>query len=168
MKRLDETLNKILNEKTKKKRTGKKKKQDDQEIIQIQYNEGPVDIRDNLDSEERSQYQMGDADAIAVQVQHLFINGEFEKANELIKQHSYSSRNKDGFSWHHLQQLTDWVRSIYKYTDMKDLSKNYYDYQMKKEIEGVKDLRKSKVKAETVDKFIEDVKKVLDKKLKAH
>lgn len=100
-------------------------------------------------------------DKLLIAIQHLFISGEFDQANELIKEYG----GKGLFTWHHMQQLIDWVRNIYKYTNMKDLNKNYYNAQMKKEIEGVDRLEKVRIKDETVDKFIKDAEKVLKKKL---
>jgi hypothetical protein len=51
---------------------------------------------------------------------------------------------------------------------MKDLSRNYYEHEMSKDmkIQGVDDLTKVKVREETVKKFVEDAEKVLNKKLK--
>jgi hypothetical protein len=66
-----------------------------------------------------------------------------------------------------MNQLMDWVRNIYKYTNMKDLSRNYYEHEMTKDmqIQGVSDLTKVRVKEETVEKFIKDAEKVMKKKL---
>lgn len=106
------------------------------------------------------------ADKVLIQIQHHFINGEFDKANELIRTFQ-NMREGTFFSWHHMNQLIDWVRNIYKYTNMKDISKNYYDYEMAKDVEiaGVNDLRKVSVKEATIDKFIKEAEKVLAKKL---
>ena len=105
------------------------------------------------------------ADKLLIQIQHHFINGEFDKANLLIQ--SFKGM-KDGsfFSWYHMQQLIDWIRNIYKYTNMHDISKNYYDWEMSKDMEmaGVKDLRKVGVKEVTIDKFVKDAERVLKRK----
>jgi hypothetical protein len=105
-------------------------------------------------------------DKVLVAIQHHLINGDFDKASELIKNFRGAKGGKF-FTWHHMNQLMDWVRNIYKYTNMKDLSRNYYQHEMTKdmEIQGVKELEKVKVKEETVDKFIADAEKVLKKKL---
>lgn len=100
-------------------------------------------------------------DKLLVAIQHLFINGEFDRANALIKEYG----GKGLFTWYHMEQLIDWVRNIYKYTNMKDLSKNYYTYQVQQGIEGVDTLEKVRIKDELVDKFTKDVEKVLNKKL---
>ena len=100
-------------------------------------------------------------DKILIAIQHLFINGEFEQANALIKE--YGGRGL--FTWHHMQQLVDWVRNIYKYTNMRDLNNNYYNYQVKQRMDGVDNIEKVRIKDETVDKFTKDVQRVLKKKL---
>lgn len=105
-------------------------------------------------------------DKVVVAIQHHFINGEFDKANALIQ----TFRGEKGgkfFTWHHMNQLMDWVRNIYKYTNMKDLSRNYYKHEMAKdmEIQGIDDLTKVRVRDNVVEKFVEDTKKVLNKKL---
>jgi hypothetical protein len=106
------------------------------------------------------------ADKALIAIQHCFINGDFEKASEILQ----TLRNlKDGtfFSWHHMNQLSDWVRNIYKYTNMKDLGKNYYEHEQAKDMEiaGVSDLRKIEVKEAVVDKFLKEAEKVLKRKL---
>lgn len=103
-------------------------------------------------------------DKLMVAIQHLFINGEFDRANAMIKEYG----SKGFFTWYHMEQLIDWVRNIYKYTNMKDLNKNYYTYQVKQGIEGVDTLEKVRVRDELVDKFTKDVEKVLNKKLAMH
>jgi len=105
-------------------------------------------------------------DKVVVAIQHHFINGDFDKANALIQ----TFRGEKGgkfFTWHHMNQLMDWVRNIYKYTNMKDLSRNYYKHEMTKdmEIQGINDLTKVRVRDGVVEKFVEDTKKVLNKKL---
>jgi len=174
--KLDKVLNNIFEEKKEKKKAKTNKKKDgalgDVAPIALQVGFPEVqktDIKQDLKDQESCDMQMEPMDKIATQIQHLFISGDFDQANQLIKQYSISyTKGQPKFSWHHLQLLMDWVRSIYKYTNMKDLSKNYYDYQMKQEIEGAKDLTKAAVKEATIDKFVEDVEKVLKKKLKAH
>jgi len=103
---------------------------------------------------------------ILIAIQHHFINGDFQKANDLI-QNFRSLKGNKFFTWHHMNQLLDWVRNVYKYTNMKDLSRNYYQHEMTKdmEIQGVSDLAKVKVRDEIVEKFIKDAEKVLKKKL---
>jgi len=166
-KRLNETLKNILSEKNNKKKKDSKKSASI--AMEVNMPEVQIDIRQDMKDQEASEMQMEPMDKVSTQIQHMFINGDFEEANKLIKQYSFNSgRNQPKFSWHHLQLLMNWVRSIYKYTNMKDLSKNYYDYQMKQEIEGAIDLKKVAVKDATIDKFVEDVAKVLKKKLKAH
>lgn len=142
----------------------------------------PYDLRD--DAESRGKYfprrwppsglemQTSDEaeepmDKVIVAIQHHFINGDFDKASELIQTYRDAKGGKF-FTWHHMNQLMDWVRNIYKYTNMKDLGRNYYDYAMAKdmEVQGVKDLTKVKVISdEVVDKFVKEVEKVLKKKL---
>src|SRR6056297_763871 len=68
-----------------------------------------------------SDEQLEPADKIMVALKHHLINGEYDKARELAK-------NKDIFSQHHMNQLITWVRNFEKYTNMTDLSKNYYNY----------------------------------------
>jgi len=105
-------------------------------------------------------------DKVLIAIQHHFINGEFEKASALLNTFR-SAKGGKFFTWHHMNQLMDWVRNIYKYTNMRDLSRNYYDYAMAKdmEVQGVNDLTKVRVRDETVEKFIQDAEKVLKKKL---
>jgi len=106
------------------------------------------------------------ADKALIAIQHCFINGDFEKASEILQ--TLRGMKQGGFfSWHHMNQLMDWVRNIYKYTNMKDLGKNYYEYEQAKEVEmaGVSDLRKVEVKEAVVDKFMKDAEKVLKRKL---
>jgi len=105
-------------------------------------------------------------DKVIVAIQHHFINGEFDKANTLIQTFRGAKGGKF-FTWHHMNQLMDWVRNIYKYTNMKDLSRNYYQHEMTKdmEIQGVDDLTKVRVRDDVVEKFVEDTKKVLNRKL---
>lgn len=100
-------------------------------------------------------------DKLLIAIQHLFINGEYDRANALIKEYG----GQGIFTWYHMEQLIDWVRNIYKYTNMKDLSKNYYSYQSKDTIDGMDNLEKVKIKDEVVDRFTKDVEKVLNKKL---
>jgi len=105
-------------------------------------------------------------DKVIIAIQHHFINGEFDKANALIQ----TFRGEKGgkfFTWHHMNQLMDWVRNIYRYTNMKDLSRNYYQHEMTKdmEIQGIDDLTKVRVRDGIVEKFVADTKKVLNKKL---
>jgi len=108
-------------------------------------------------------------DKVMVAIQHHFINGDFEKASTLLQTFRGAKGGKF-FTWHHMNQLMDWVRNIYKYTNMRDLSRNYYDHQMTKdmEIQGMDDLTKVRVRDDVVEKFVEDAKKVLNKKLKMH
>lgn len=181
--KLNDLLNKILNEDKKedkkkdpsKKKEGSKKTKKNENDQQIPLMMAPgfppqekeTNVVQDMRDEEASQMQMEPMDKIAVQIEHMFINGDFDGASKLIKKYSFSTKRGDPrFSWYHLNLLMDWVRNIYKYTNMSDLSKNYYDEQMKKEIEGISDLKKAAVKEETIDKFINDVKKVLEKKLK--
>jgi hypothetical protein len=105
-------------------------------------------------------------DKVLIAIQHHFINGNFEKASELLNTFRGAKRGKF-FTWHHMNQLMDWIRNIYKYTNMKDLSRNYYEHEMAKdmEIQGVKDLTKVRVKDETIEKFMQDAEKVLKRKL---
>lgn len=105
-------------------------------------------------------------DKVMVAIQHHFINGDFDKASELFNKFRSAKRGQF-FTWHHLNQLMDWIRNIYKYTNMSDLSRNYYQHEMAKdvEIQGVKDLTKVKVGEETINKFVKDAEKVLKKKL---
>jgi hypothetical protein len=105
-------------------------------------------------------------DKVLIAIQHHFINGDFEKASMLLNTFRGAKRGKF-FTWHHMNQLMDWVRNIYKYTNMKDLSRNYYEHEMTKDmqIQGVSDLTKVRVKEETVEKFIKDAEKVMKKKL---
>ena len=105
-------------------------------------------------------------DKVLIAIQHHFINGDFEKASELLNTFRGAKKGRF-FTWHHMNQLMDWVRNIYKYTNMRDLSRNYYDYEMAKdmEVQGVKDLAKVRVKDETIEKFIQDAEKVLKRKL---
>lgn len=109
----------------------------------------------------------GSVDQILVTIQHMFISGDFEGASKLIQKYqSNKPGSKEGFfSWYHMDKLIDWVRNIYKYTNMKDINKNYYDDQMRTEVEGVKDLKAVKVKETTINKFLADAEKVLKKKL---
>jgi hypothetical protein len=122
------------------------------------------DVRDEAAMQDSGE-ETEPMDKVMVAIQHHLINQDWDKANQLIQ--SYKSGRKIGsfFSYYHLDKLIDWVRSIYKYTDVRDLSKNYYDYQIKQEIPGVSDLRKVKVKDEHITKFMKDVEKVLTKKL---
>jgi hypothetical protein len=115
---------------------------------------------DTLDPDEEP------ADKALIQIQHYFMNGEFEKASQLL-QTLRGMKRGTFFSWHHMNQLIDWVRNVYKYTNMKDLSKNYYDYEMAKDMEiaGATDLKKIGVKEAVVEKFIKEAEKVLKKKL---
>lgn len=102
--------------------------------------------------------QLEPADKIMVALKHHLINGDYDKARELAK-------NNDIFSQHHMNQLVNWVRNIEKYTNMTDLSKNYYNYDDKGRMDDLEQLRSKKVKDERVDKFMKDVEKVLAKKL---
>lgn len=115
---------------------------------------------DNLDPDEEP------ADKVLVQIQHHFINGEFEKAAMLL-QTFRGMKQGSFFSWHHMNQLMDWVRNIYKYTNMRDLGKNYYDHEMTKDMEiaGVTDLKKVAVNDAVIDKFVKEAEKVLKRKL---
>jgi hypothetical protein len=141
----------------------------------------PYDIRD--DAERRGKYhekrwppcglempsfdeKEEPMDKVLVAIQHHFINGDFDKASELIQTFRGASGGKF-FTWYHMNQLMDWVRNIYKYTNMRDLSRNYYNYEMSKDmkIQGVDDLTKVKVRDEVVEKFVKEVEKVLKKKL---
>lgn len=169
MKKLDRALNNILEEQL-------------EENIAMPGITYEYDIRD--DAEAGSQYkdrrypsgiempQPGepdeDMDKVVVAIQHHFINGDFDKASELMTTFRGAKRGQF-FTWHHMSQLMDWVRNIYKYTNMKDLSRNYYEHEMTKDmkIQGVKELNKVKVREETIKKFVEEAEKVLNKKLKA-
>lgn len=105
------------------------------------------------------------SDKIMIQIIDYFMRGEFSKANLLIKS-CRDLRNGTFFSWYHMNQLLDWVRNIYKFTNMSspnDLSRNYYQYQMDKdtEMQGVSDLRQVPVGEFMIDKFVKDVENVL-------
>lgn len=106
-------------------------------------------------------------DKVLVAIQHHMINGDFEKASQLMQTFRGAKGGKF-FTWHHMNQLMDWIRNIYKYTNMKELSRNYYNHEMARdmEIQGMDDLTKVRVRDDIVEKFVDDAKKVLDKKLK--
>lgn len=104
-------------------------------------------------------------DKIMVAIQHHLINGDYESASQLVQKFRSGRKKGSFFSAHHMNQLIDWVRNIHKYTNMTDLSKNYYNNQIKQEIEGASDLKRVKVKDDVVDKLMADVEKTLRRKL---
>lgn len=106
-------------------------------------------------------------DKVIVAIQHHFINGDFDKASALLNNFR-SAKGGRFFTYHHMNQLMDWVRNIYKYTNMKEFSRNYYNHALTQdmEIQGMDDLTKLRVKDDVVERFVEDTKKVLNKKLK--
>lgn len=104
-------------------------------------------------------------DKIMVAIQHHLINGDYEAASNLVQKYRTGRKKGTFFSAHHMNQLIDWVRNIHKYTNMTDLNQNYYNNQLKQEIEGAKDLKRVKVKEDIVDKFMADLEKTLRRKL---
>lgn len=109
--------------------------------------------------------QLEPMDKIMVAIQHHLINGDYDKASELVKQYRGSGKEGEFFSAHHMNQLIDWVRNIYKYTNMTDLNKNYYNYDSKGRMDNANELKKTSIKDEKVDQFMKDVEKVLRRKL---
>lgn len=152
-KKLDKALNNILSAKLEENIAG----------VPVAMNDYRYDIRD--DAAGRSQEYSEPEDKIIIAIQNLLVNGEYEAASALIQSSNFSGPKGGGISWYHMEKLVDWVRSIYKYTDTRDLSKSYYDYQMKQEIDGAQDLRKTGVSEKTVERFVKEVEKVLKKKL---
>lgn len=128
--------------------------------------EPPYDVRDDAENREESAEPI---EKVLVFIQNLLINGEYEAASALISQLRYGRKKGTFFSYHHLNQLVNWVRNIYKYTNMKDINFNYYDHNLTKEmgIPEMGDLKKVKVKEEHIEKFMKDAKKVLEKKMTA-
>lgn len=104
-------------------------------------------------------------DKIMVAIQHHLINGDYEAASDLVQKYRTGRKKGTFFSAHHMNQLIDWVRNIHKYTNTTDLNQNYYNNQLKQEIEGAKDLKRIKVKEDLVDKLMTDVEKTLRRKL---
>lgn len=112
-----------------------------------------------------SDEQQEPMDKIMVAIQHHLINGDYEAASDLVQRYRTGRKKGSFFSAHHMNQLIDWVRNIHKYTNMTDLNQNYYNNQIKQEIEGAKDLKRVKVKDDLVDKLMGDVEKTLRRKL---
>lgn len=131
--------------------------------------ESDRNMRKDVLSPSYTQFPAMDADAepadkVMIQIIDYFMRGEFSKANLLIKS-CRDLRNGTFFSWYHMNQLLDWVRNIHKFTNMgnpNDLSRNYYQYQMDKDMEmqGVSDLRQVPVGEVMIDKFVKDVENV--------
>lgn len=124
------------------------------------------DVRDDAEALDREE-SAEPMEKVLVAVQNFLVNGDYEGASALINQFRYGRKKGTFFSYHHLKQLINWVRHIYKYTNMRDLSFNYYDYSLTKEmgIPEIHDLRKVKVREDHIEKFMKDAKRVLEKKL---
>jgi hypothetical protein len=156
---LDKKLNKALEEVL-------EEPLDEMAATTITFDAGPTDRAHQKHDRKSPAYsdmptsdeQLEPADKVMVALKHHLINGDYEKARELAK-------NKDLFSQHHMNQLINWVRNFEKYTNMTDLSKNYYNYDDKGKMDNVEQLKSKKVKEERLDRFMKDVEKVLAKKL---
>jgi hypothetical protein len=137
-----------------------------QKGLEAPFSYPPVyDVRDEADMLD-AQEQAEPMDKVMVHIQNLLISGDYESASALIKQFRSGRKKGSFFSYHHLKQLINWVRHIYKYTNMRDLSYNYYDYSLTKEmgIPEMEDLKKVKVRDDHIEKFMKDVERVLKKK----
>jgi hypothetical protein len=149
------------------------------ESIAVGYSMQDTDIRDEAEARDKhdrlapaythmptSDEQQEPMDKIVVAVQNHLINGDYDKATDLIHQCRTGRRKGEFFSQHHMNQLINWVRNIEKFTNMKDLSKIYYNYDDKGRMDDIETLKSKRVKEETLEKFMKDVEKVLRKKLK--